>query len=178
MINPAEEIVNVWLQDVKGHFTIANIHVPAPHRVVNGKKIHGGSGPEVDFLSTDGHGGHVWTEVHVAFNPYVGTIDEAMDSYVMEAVKKFDAFKLEYIKEHHGVRTFEKWYIYSPTMFPKRRPETEQEFCRLLAREGIQAISFRQVLLESVKKQTRQGYDAPRKWLYLFRFAADSRMKE
>jgi len=178
MINPAEDVVNVWLQECQVHFVMANINVPPPHRFVKGKKIAGGRGPEVDFLSTNGRGVYVWTEVQVSFNPYVPTIDRAMSIYVKEAMAKFAPLKLEHLKKTYGIETFKKWFVYSPTMFPKRRPETEVEYRRLLAQKDIEAISFGRVYSEVLKKQIRMGYDIARQWLYLIQHVVDSRMKE
>jgi len=177
MINPAEDVVNVWLQECHHHFMMSNIYVPAPHRVVKGRKIAGGRGPEVDFLSTDGKGTYIWTEVQVSFNPYVPTIDRAMSQYVKDAADKFEPMKLDHLRETYGVEISKKWFVYSPTMFPKRRPETEDKYRGLLAQKGIEAISFGRVYSEVLKKQIRMGYDIARQWLYLFQHVADSRMK-
>jgi len=53
MINPAEEIVNIWLQEFHDHFVMSNIVVPKSSRLnARGRKIGGGRGKEVDFFST------------------------------------------------------------------------------------------------------------------------------
>jgi len=49
-VNPAEDIVNVWLQEIRGYFTRQNINVPKKTRVINGKKVGGGKGKEIDIL--------------------------------------------------------------------------------------------------------------------------------
>lgn len=178
MINPAEDVVNVWLQECFRHFVVANIQVPAPIRERNGRKIFGGRGPEVDFLSTDGRGTYIWTEVQVSFNPYVPTIDRAMPDYIREALRKFDPMKLDYIRKTYHIRKVKKCFVFSPTMFPKRRPETETKYVGLLAKEGIEALSFGRVYSEVLKKQVRMGYDAARQWLYLFHHVSDPRMNQ
>ncbi|MBI1866580.1 MAG: hypothetical protein HYS02_02315 [Candidatus Staskawiczbacteria bacterium] len=44
MVNPAEDIVNIWLQEVCNHFTMSNIVVPKLTREIKGRKVGGGRG--------------------------------------------------------------------------------------------------------------------------------------
>ena len=41
-VNPAEDIVGVWLQDNQGYFIRQNVNVPKLERKSNGKSIYGG----------------------------------------------------------------------------------------------------------------------------------------
>ena len=79
-VNPAEEIVNVWLQDNLGYFTRQNINVPKGKRVIGGKTISGGRGKEIDILGVNINGDKIWVEVTVSPNPYLGKSSERIES--------------------------------------------------------------------------------------------------
>ena len=70
MINPAEEIVNVWLQSHHKYFVMSNIVVRKKTRLNSkGGKLGGGRGKEIDFLATNGKGDYYWVEVSVSPSP-------------------------------------------------------------------------------------------------------------
>ncbi len=43
MVNPAEDIINIWLQETCDHFTMSNIVVPKSTREIKGRKVGGGT---------------------------------------------------------------------------------------------------------------------------------------
>ena len=91
MINPAEDIVNIWLQEHYKYFVINNLVVPKETRLgAKGRKIGGGRGKEVDFFSTDGKGNYYWVEVSVSPNPRLpGGATKSRDILFESAIKKF-----------------------------------------------------------------------------------------
>src|SRR3989338_8120844 len=112
MINPAEEIVNVWLQN-QGHFIMNNLVVPKKSRLnANGRKIGGGRGKEIDFISTDGKGAYYWIEVSVSPNPRMPAGAEKSRTMLVEDVlKKFVDEKNKWLSEHLSIRKASKWFV-------------------------------------------------------------------
>src|SRR3989344_4429095 len=119
MINPAEEIVNIWLQDHHKHFIMNNIVVPKGTRLnASGRKIGGGRGKEIDFISTDGKDNYYWVEVSVSPNPRLsGGAEKARAALVEDVAKKFVREKEIWLKNNLGIKTPKKWFIYSPNLF-------------------------------------------------------------
>ncbi|MGD0712107.1 MAG: hypothetical protein ABR968_13120 [Bacteroidales bacterium] len=175
MINPAEEMVNIWLQDCQKHFVMSNLVVPKCSRKgQGGKKIGGGRGKEIDFLSTDGKGNYYWVEVSVSPNPRLpGGADKSMPIFVDDADKKFTDEKLKWLKNNFKIGLLNKWFVYSPNLFlyfsKKTKTNDEEIFRNKLKKLGIDAISFGSVLSELYDKINYYGYDWPRQYIFLFK---------
>lgn len=167
MINPAEEIVNIWLQEVHNHFTMSNIVIHKKTRLINGRKIGGGRGKEVDFLSTDGKK-YYWIEVSVSPNPRLSNKVVRLRESVNSAVNKFATEKEIAIQSRFGYKKFEKWFVYSSKLFPKKSKE-ETFYCQALQKRNIKAISFEYVLKDIFNKLDYMGYDTPRQYLFLLK---------
>ncbi len=167
MINPAEDIVNLWLQECHNHFTMTNIVIRKKPRIINGKKIHGGRGKEVDIVSTDGSK-FFWVEVGVSARPYSPLKAVRVDKCVSDAKEKFTEEKEMGLKERFNKRDFKKWYVYSPKLFSKSTDE-EQLYRSRLKQSGINPISFTDVLSELREKLNYMGYDATRNYLFLLK---------
>ena len=54
MINPAEDIVNIWLQSANITFTMNNVVVRKENKKIGNKLIGGGRKGEIDIISTNG----------------------------------------------------------------------------------------------------------------------------
>ena len=136
MINPAEEIVNIWLQEHRGHFVMSNIVVPKSSRLnASGRKIGGGRGKEVDFLSTDGKGNYYWVEVSVSPNPRLpGGAEKSRQVIVDNALNKFAEEKEKWLISHFKIKAPEKWFVYSPKLFTflSKKENEEQKFVEAL----------------------------------------------
>lgn len=175
MINPAEEIVNVWLQDYRKHFVMSNIVVPKGTRVnISGKKIGGGRGKEIDFLSTDGKGNYYWIEVSVSPNPRLpGGAAKSREIILDNVIKKFANEKEMWLKSQFKIKTPERWFVYSPKLFvffsKKKKDDEETLFCNNLKKRGITAISFDSVLKEVYDGINYLGYDSPRQYIFLLK---------
>ena len=167
MINPAEDIVNLWLQECRDHFTMTNVVIKKKPRIIKGKKIYGGRGKEVDIVSTDGNR-FFWVEVGVSARPYSPLKAVKLDSCVSDAERKFVEEKEIGLKERFKNRDFEKWYVYSPKFFSKSTDE-ERLYRSRLEQLGIKAISFKTVLSEFREKLNYMGYDATRNYLFLLK---------
>jgi hypothetical protein len=167
MINPAEDIVNLWLQEFKNHFTMTNIYVKKRPRKIKNKTVYGGRGKEIDIVSTD-RKQFYWVEVSVSPNPYLPRKSERFKALVSIARSKFNEEKLDFITERFGIKHLNKWYIYSPKIFSKNSKE-EVKFCSELKKEGITAWNFENVLKEIREKLNYMGYDVTRNYLYLLK---------
>ncbi len=167
MINPAEDIVNLWLQECKDHFTMTNIYVKKKPREINGKKVFGGRGKEIDIVSSDREQLY-WTEVSVSPNPYLPKKSRKIKALIAGAKAKFSEEKLVSLKERFGTKNFKRWYIYSPKLFSKKDDE-ETEFCSELKKDRIMAWNFERILSEIRGKLNYMGYDVTRNYLYLLK---------
>ena len=169
MINPAEEVVNIWLQDQK-HFIMNNVVVPKVSRLnTNGKRIGGGRGKEIDFLSTDGRGNYFWIEVSVSPNPRLpGSAEKTSATLIENVINKFAKEKEKWLCDYLDIKSVAKWFIYSPNLFP-RKNDYENIFCEQLQKQGINAVSFATVLKEVYDKLNYLGYDSPRQYIYLIK---------
>lgn len=175
MINPAEEIVNIWLQDHHKHFIMNNIVVPKGTRLnTSGRKIGGGRGKEIDFLSTDGKGNYYWVEVSVSPNPRLsGGAEKARAGLVDDVIKKFANEKEIWLKSNLGIKAPKKWFIYSPNLFSffsKRvKVDEEKQFCDSLKKHGIITHSFKNVLIDVYDGLNHFGYDPTRQYIFLLK---------
>ena len=164
MVNPTEDIVNIWLQECKNHFTMGNIVVPKKPRKIDGRKIYGGRGKEIDLLSTDGKKFY-WIEVSVSPSPYL--LKDG--NKVGDVIKKFAKEKQKYLKDRFGRgKQFQRWFIYSPRLFSKKSGE-EGKYCSILENRGIKAISFKTVLEDLKGEINYMGYDLVRNYLFLLK---------
>ncbi len=157
MINPAEDIVNVWLQECENHFTMSNVCVP---------KKGGGSRKEIDIVSTDGKKFY-WIEISVSPNPRLPPKEGRMDRIISNVVRKFGEDKQKYLEERFKGIQFEKWDVYSPNLFSTSKEEAE--FCSALEKREIKAVNFEDILSKIGERLTYMGYDVTRKYLYLFK---------
>lgn len=167
MINPAEDIVNLWLQECYNHFTMTNIVIKKQPRIIKGKKIYGGRGKEVDIVSTDGSR-FFWVEVAVSARSYPPLKAEKLDKCISDVEEKFAEEKEVGLKERFKNRDFQKWYVYSPKLFSKSTDE-ERVYRSRLKQLGIKAISFKTVLSELREKLNYMGYDVTRNYLFLLK---------
>lgn len=173
MINPAEEIVNIWLQENRGHFVMSNLVVPKSSRLnARGRKIGGGRGKEVDFLSTDGKENYYWVEVSVSPNPRLpGGAEKSRQVIVDNALNKFAEEKEEWLRNHFKIKTPEKWFVYSPQLFTflSKKENEEQKFVEALKKRKIEAVSFGIVLKQVYGSLNYFGYDSARQYIFLFK---------
>ena len=175
MINPAEEIVNIWLQDHHKHFIMNNIVVPKETRLnIKGRKIGGGRGKEIDFISTDGKDNYYWIEVSVSPNPRLsGGAEKARTALVDDVAKKFAKEKETWLKNNFGIKTPKKWFIYSPNLFSffskKIKVDEEKQFCDNLRKLGIITHSFKDVLKDVFNELNHFGYDSTRQYIFLLK---------
>ena len=173
MINPAEEIVNIWLQEHHKYFTISNLVIPQKTRLnAQGRRIGGGRGKEVDFLATNGKGKHYWIEVSVSPNPRLpGGADRSRKILIDNAIKKFDKGNETWLHINFKVKVIEKWFIYSPRLFAFFRNSSAEErlYCDQLQLKNIKAISFAKVLKDVYDELNYYGYDFPRQYIFLLK---------
>ena len=173
MINPAEEIVNIWLQEHHRYFTISNLVVPKKTRLTpRGRKVGGGRGKEIDFLATDGNGKYYWIEVSVSPNPRLpGGPDRSRDILVDDAVRKFEEENERWLCSRFRIKAIEKWFVYSPNLFAFFRDGAveEKRYCDRLQRKDIKAISFAVVLKDVYDELNYYGYDFPRQYIFLLK---------
>ncbi len=101
MVNPAEDIVNIWLQEICNHFTTSNIVVPKSTREIKGRKVGGGRGKEIDLISTDGKN-YYWIEVSVSPNPRLPNKNIILKESINNALTKFADEKEKYLIERFG----------------------------------------------------------------------------
>ncbi|MDP3785375.1 MAG: hypothetical protein Q8R12_04960 [bacterium] len=166
MVNPAEDIVNIWLQECNDHFTMSNIVVPKETREIRGRKVGGGRGKEIDLISTDGKN-YFWIEVSVSPNPRLSNKNIRFKEAVNAALNKFANEKEKYLKNRFD-KPFRKWFIYSPKLFLKTSNE-EIRYCKALKRKGIEAVSFKRVLKNVYDKLNYMGFDVTRNYLFLLK---------
>lgn len=162
MVNPAEDIVNIWLQEVCNYFTISNIVVR------KGRGTRGGRGKEIDLISTDGKGKYFWIEVSVSPTPRLPNKSQRFQEITKNAVDKFANEKHRYLRERFPGRVFQKLFIYSPKMF-LRRSDEEARYCNMLKTKRIKAISFSKVLSDVYDTLNYMGYDVTRNYLFLLK---------
>lgn len=174
MINPAEEIVNVWLQDHHKYFMMSNIVVPKKTRLNSkGGKLGGGKGKEIDFLATNGKGNYYWVEVSVSPSPRLPSGMSSSRKEIVDDIllKKFAAEKRGWITKNSRkfrIKTLEKWFVYSPNLFSKKS-DGEKKFCERFKRRGVRAVSFLTVLKDAGSELNYFGYDSPRQYIFLFK---------
>lgn len=172
MINPAEDITNIWLQECCGHFVMSNIVVKKKTRRIKNKNIGGGKGKEIDFISADRKGHYFWTEVSVSPNPWLpGSVAKSMSKIISDIVKKFAAEKEEWIHNQLNIKTIKKQFVYSHKLFSLSSKKTKEEviFRNKLHKKGIDAKSFGDILEEVYEKIDYMGLDAPRQYIYIFK---------
>jgi hypothetical protein len=173
MINPAEEIVNIWLQEHRKYFTISNLVVPQKTRTnAQGRRIGGGRGKEIDFFATNGNGKYYWIEVSVSPNPRLpGGADKSRKILVDNAIKKFDKGNEIWLRKNFKVKAVEKWFVYSPKLFSFFRHDSEEEilYCNQLQQKNIKAVSFAEVLKNVYDELSYYGYDFPRQYIFLLK---------
>lgn len=172
MINPAEDITNIWLQECCGHFVMSNIVVKKKTRRIKNKNIGGGRGKEIDFISTDGRGHYFWTEVSVSANPRLpGSVAKSMPKIISDIVRKFGAEKEKWIHNQLNIKTIKKQFVYSHKIFSFLSKKTKEEavFCNKLRKKGIDAKSFGDILGDVYEKLDYMGFDAPRQYLYIIK---------
>ena len=173
MLNPAEEIVNIWLQDHFKYFITSNLVVPQKNRLnTKGGMIGGGRGKEIDFLATNGKGKYYWVEVSVSPNPRLpGGADKSRDLLVDTVIKKFAKEKEKWLQGRFKIKKIEKWFVYSPKLFSFFRNGLAEErlYCNRLQKKNIKAISFAEVLKNVYSETTFFGYDSPRQYIFLLK---------
>jgi len=168
MVNPAEDIVNIWLQEVRGHFTMSNIVVPKKTREIKGRKVGGGRGKEIDLITTDGNGNYFWVEVSVSPSPRLSNKKVRFQEIVNNAVDKFSEEKEQYLAKRFVQKHFHKLFVYSPKMFSKKSNE-ETQYRDALKTKGIEAVSFSDVLNGVYEKLNYMGFDVTRNYLFLLK---------
>jgi len=165
--------VSIWLQDCRKHFVMSNLVVPKTTRLgVSGKKIGGGRGKEIDFLSTDGKGNYWWVEVSVSPNPRLPGGPEKSRKEIMEnAINKFAEEKSQWIRDNFKIKDFGKWFVYSPKLFSflSKKENEEELYCAELRTHGIEPFSFATVLKEVYDGLNYLGYDSPRQYIFLLK---------
>ena len=175
MVNPAEDIVNIWLQEIRDNFTMSNIVVRKGTRVINGKKVGGGRGKEIDLISIDGKGKYFWIEVSVSPSPRLPSKKKKFREIISNAAKKFADEKKQYLIKRFRRKNFHKIFVYSPKLFSQKynmssqKSDEENRYCAALKEKGIEAVSFTDVLNEIYEKLNYMGYDATRNYLFLIK---------
>jgi len=170
-INPGEDIVNVWLQE-NNYFTMTNVSVKNPTRLVDGKKRAGNKRSELDILAVNSKGTRIWVEISVSPNPRVDK--KKGEDYVVSIVEKFSnkftpEHKRQKVEEIFGSNSYEKWFVYSDRLFSKS--EDELRFKSLLQSKNIRPVNFKiDVLNPIVRELNHYGTDAARIYLYYLKF--------
>jgi hypothetical protein len=137
--------------------------VPKKSRQINGRKVWGGRGQEIDLISTDGKK-YYWIEVSVSPSPYlVKGSDRFKDS-----INKFSEEKKNYLAKRFPGILFYKWFVYSPKGFPKKS-DKKNDYRAALKKKGIEPISFDQILNDIYNKLNYMGYDVVRNYLFLLK---------
>lgn len=167
MVNPAEDIVNIWLQEICNHFTMSNIVVPKSTREIKGRKVGGGRGKEIDLISTDGKS-YYWIEVSVSPNPRLPNKSIRFKESINNALTKFADEKEKYLIERFDHKSFHKWFVYSPKLFSQKLNE-ESQYCDALKQKNVEAISFERILKEVRNKLNYMGFDVTRNYLFLLK---------
>lgn len=168
MINPAEEIVNIWLQDKKDWFTMGNVVVKKRKRIRGGRAVYGGRGKEIDIIATDGSNFY-WVEVSVSARPRLPKKSEKIKILSKMVIRKFAPEKEKYLKSRFSkAKEFQKIFIYADKYFTKRSDEKEK-FLEKLKQKGIEAINFKEILEDVYDNLDFMGYDITRNYLYLLK---------
>lgn len=157
MINPAEDIVNLYMQICKNRFTMGNVYVATTKP---------GRGAEIDLLSTDGPS-YFWTEVSVSANPVKAPKKGRAEAEAQWACRKFDSAKQEFLKQRFPGKGFTQETVYSPLLFVQKAEEGD--FLEGLKMRGIIGISFGDILEELFDKLEYLGYDPTSNILYLLK---------
>jgi len=164
--NPGEAIVNIWLQENCGYFTRQNINVPKRTRVINGKKVGGGKGKEIDILGIDKSGKKIWVEVTVSAHPYLAKKEKQVKKMVKEVKDVFNNEKEEEVKRIFGTNKFHKMFVYSKKVFSGETDKKEKQFSEKIKDLGVEAIEFEKVLNEIIEKSSYYSEDPTRIFLY------------
>jgi len=165
-VNPAEDIVNVWLQENYRFFTRQNINVRKRTRVVNGKKVGGGRGKEIDILGMDISGKKIWVEVTVSPHPYLAKKEEQVNKMVEKVEKAFDKEKVDEVRRIFGTNKFHKMFVYSKRVFSGETDKKEKQFSERIKGLGVEAIEFEKVLNETIENLNYYSVDPTRIFLY------------
>jgi len=160
-VNPAEDIVNVWLQENCGYFTRQNINVP---------KVRGGKGKEIDILGINISGKKIWVEVTVSPNPYSTKKEEQVKKMVDIVKRKFDKEKEKEVERIFGTKKFHKMFVYSKKVFSGETDKKEKQFSERIKDRGVEAIDFEKVLNETIEKLSYYSVDPTRIFLYYAKF--------
>lgn len=175
-VNPAEDIVNVWLQDAKGFFTRQNINVPKGKRMINGKAIYGGRGKEIDILATNMKGEKLWVEVTVSPNPYLGKSASRISDAMKVVQDKFCPEKETEVRRLFGKGRIRKLFVYSRRIF---RKEQESEFIeKLNARGKVEAKPFEEIFNETINGINHYSVDPVRIYLYYSKYFGKNTSKQ
>lgn len=167
-VNPAEDIVNVWLQDVRGFFTRQNVNVKKRKRVIGGKAIYGGRGKEIDILAINATGVRLWVEVTVSPNPYLGKSANRISDAMRVVADKFCTEKEVAVRQIFGGRQFQREFVYSRRIFKK---DQEARFLAELKKSGkIKALPFEEIFHMTIKKIDHYSVDPTRIYLYYSKF--------
>ncbi len=168
-VNPAEDIVGVWLQDNQGYFIRQNVNVPKPERKSNGKSIHGGKGKEIDILGTNNKGENIWVEITVSPNPYLAKRDERIGKTLGLIQNKFCKEKEDEVSRIFKNKKFDKLFVYSHRIF---RGEQEKEFLEKVKKmmPDIEVKNFEDIFNETIEYLNHYSVDPTRIYLYYVKF--------
>lgn len=169
MVNPAEDIVNIWLQETRECFTMSNIVVPKATRKIMNRNVGGGRGKEIDLIATNIKGEYFWVEVSVSPSPRLSNKKVKAKEILDNTLNKFAEEKELYLKKRFGQLVFHRVFVYSPKMFPKKSKEEENQFIESLKVKGIEAKSFSEILKDVYDKLNYMGYDITRNYLFLLK---------
>ena len=161
-VNPAEDIVNVWLQDNLGYFTRQNVVVPKGERFVNERAIHGGKGKEIDILGINTSGDKVWVEVTVSPNPYLALKSERVEEALKKVTDKFCEEKEVKVREIFGGNKFRKIFVYSSRILLGEEPL----FLEKVKELGIEAMNFESIFAETIENLRHYSVEPTRIHLY------------
>ena len=167
-VNPAEDIVNVWLQDAQGYFTRQNINVPKGKRMIGGKAIYGGRGKEIDILATNIKGEKLWVEVTVSPNPYLAKSANRISDAIKIVQDKFCSEKETEVRRLFGKGRIRKLFVYSRRIF---RKEQESGFLTELNALGeVEAKPFEEIFDETINGINHYSVDPVRIYLYYSKY--------
>jgi hypothetical protein len=167
-VNPAEDIVNVWLQDAQGYFTRQNINVPKGKRMIQGKAIYGGRGKEIDILAVNIKGDKLWVEVTVSPNPYLSKSANRISDAIKKVQEKFCPEKETEVRRLFGRGRIRKLFVYSRRIF---RKDQESEFLKKLKVMGkIEAKPFEVIFKEIINGINHYSVDPVRIYLYYSKY--------
>jgi hypothetical protein len=171
-VNPAEDIVNIWLQDKHGYFTRQNINVPKQLRFINGRPIHGGRGKEIDILGINNDGDRIWIEVTVSPNPYLEISTEQVVSALTKVRDKFHSEKATEVERLFCGKRYRKMFVYSPRIFSKKQDisEKEKQFIEGTQKLGVEPIRFETILEETIDTLNHYSVDPTRIYLYYAKY--------